>query len=258
MEIIDHNELQKMMEDVEDVTVINVLSNKQFRGGHIPNSINVPFDSPRFIKIVEERAPDKDDKVVVHCSSEACDTSRKAAELLERYGYTDVYHFSGGIKEWHKYDHPLRILDEDENKLTAGDLMSTDIVYATEDMNVEEVSLMMKEREIGIFPIVKDNVPIGVVTDRDIIVRCLAEKREPVKCKLDDIMSRSIIICYEDDTLEEVIDKMGKNKVRRLPVVNERHHLVGMISIEDLAMAKQMREKTSSTLSRIGLAMRSH
>jgi len=257
MRTINHDQLQQMIDETKPLTILNVLSTKQFRAGHITGSINVPLSSPEFVKLVEERVPNKSEQLVVYCASKTCDASPKASKILEKNGYTNIYDFEGGIKEWHKYGHSMTSLNDNEHELKVKDVMSSDIIYAIPDLSVENVSLMMKTKGVGIIPIVKNREPIGVVTDRDIVIRCLAENKVATQCKISEIMSKNVVVCKENDSLEEIINKISEKRVQRLPVINDRKHLVGMVSVNDLGGSKKIMNQLSAALSRISLERQS-
>lgn len=83
-----------------DPLVINVLDQSEFEKHHIPGSKNIPLKSGDFSQRVEEAAGSKDRSIVVYCASKQCDASDKAAEQLERNGFTNIYDFEGGMKDW--------------------------------------------------------------------------------------------------------------------------------------------------------------
>src|ERR1051325_2044855 len=80
--------------------VLNVLSEQQFSEKHLPGSLNVPNDSPDFQQRVQQVLPDKSQPVIVHCSSNECPASTKAARKLEAMGYREVYDFKAGLQGW--------------------------------------------------------------------------------------------------------------------------------------------------------------
>ena len=100
MKALTHDQLKKMQEKNEKFTLINVLSPDNFKKASIPNSINIPSDQPDFVRQVEQAAGGKDRKVIVYCGSFECPMSHHAAETLEESGFTEVYAYEGGMKEW--------------------------------------------------------------------------------------------------------------------------------------------------------------
>ena len=100
MKEITAEELQEMQQSGPDVDLINVLSDKQFRAKHLPDSYNVPVGLDNFPQVVETKAGGKNKPIVVYCASPECDASEQAAQKLEDAGFANVYDFVGGIKEW--------------------------------------------------------------------------------------------------------------------------------------------------------------
>ncbi len=101
MEQITKEQLKKM-NDVkeEDFVLINVLSPDSFKEKHIRTSINIPLEKDNFEDLVQLVSASKDRKVVVYCASFECNASPKAAERLEKAGFTQVYDYEGGTKDW--------------------------------------------------------------------------------------------------------------------------------------------------------------
>jgi len=102
MKTLNANELKSMLDRDEDLTLINVLGEEDFRRAHVPGSSNIPVDRENFVSEVERLAGGKDGTVVVYCASHDCEASPKAARRLDEAGFAHVYDFEGGIKEWMK------------------------------------------------------------------------------------------------------------------------------------------------------------
>jgi len=108
---------------------------------------------------------------------------------------------------------------------------------------------MMAELDAGALPVQQDDRLVGMITDRDIAVRAVAQGKSP-ETPVQDVMSPELLYCFDDQEIEDVSRNMGEVKVRRLPVVNRDKRLVGIISIGDLAL-KEEQTLTGSTLARI-------
>jgi CBS domain-containing protein len=104
------------------------------------------------------------------------------------------------------------------------------------DMNAADAAAIMKAEDVGVLPVVEDTKLIGLVTDRDLVVRVLAERRNPMDVKIGEVATRSAVTVTPDMRLAEARDLMEKNKIRRLPVM-KGHELVGIISLGDVAWA---------------------
>jgi len=100
MKSLTIDEFRKMREKDGKLTVINVLSQDNYREAHIPGTQNVPRGDDDFLEKVETLAGSKDQPVVVYCASTDCDASPKAAKTLENAGFNKVYDFEGGTKAW--------------------------------------------------------------------------------------------------------------------------------------------------------------
>lgn len=132
---------------------------------------------------------------------------------------------------------------------TVRDLMSTDIVYCTSLDNVYEAAVKMKEESTGVIPVVENNEIIGLVTDRDLVVRGIAEKH-PGSNKITNVMTTEIVSVAPHDAIEKAANLMAQHQIRRLPVV-ENGQLVGMLSLGDLATTNQADHEAEIALSEI-------
>jgi CBS domain-containing protein len=118
------------------------------------------------------------------------------------------------------------------------DMMTNDIETCSLLDNVYEVALKMKEHNVGSIPIVDGDKIVGMMTDRDIVLRCIAEKH-PASSKVEDIMSKHLITVGPDTEAQEAAHIMAEHQVRRLPVV-EGDRLIGMISLGDFAIRESL------------------
>jgi CBS domain-containing protein len=114
------------------------------------------------------------------------------------------------------------------------ELMTTDVETVSADQSAREAASFMLRAEAGSIPVCDDGRVIGMITDRDIAVRGVAEGRGP-DTPVRDLMSENIICAREDDDVQEVARRMSDQQVRRLPVVDEDDRIVGIVSLGDLA-----------------------
>lgn len=106
MKTISRDDLKRMNEtEHEHFVLINVLPRDAFNREHIRTSINIPVEEPSFLEQVEAVAGSKDRKIVVYCASFECDASPKAVQKLEDAGFTNVYDYEGGTKDWFEKKH---------------------------------------------------------------------------------------------------------------------------------------------------------
>ena len=104
------------------------------------------------------------------------------------------------------------------------------------EMNAADAAGMMRSEDVGVIPVVEDERLLGLVTDRDLVVRVVAERRDPTEVKVREVMTHSPVTVSPDTRLSEARELMAQHRVRRLPVV-KGDHLVGVLSIGDVAWA---------------------
>ena len=115
------------------------------------------------------------------------------------------------------------------------EIMSTDVRVIAPDATLRRAAQMMQELDVGSLPVCKDNQLLGMVTDRDITIRGVAAGLAPESACVADVMTEDLQFCTVDQDTEEVMHTMGQTQVRRLPVINLKKELVGIVSIGDLA-----------------------
>lgn len=114
------------------------------------------------------------------------------------------------------------------------DIMTKDVHVASPDDTIATIAREMAENDIGFLPVGQNDRLVGMITDRDIVVRCVADGRDD-KTRVADIMTSDVKYCYEDEDVSEVARNMGDEQIRRLPVVNRNKRLVGIVSLADTA-----------------------
>ncbi|MGC4375512.1 CBS domain-containing protein [Fictibacillus sp. Mic-4] len=130
------------------------------------------------------------------------------------------------------------------------DIMTKNVNVCSPQDNVYEAALKMKEDNVGVIPICDNEQLLGVITDRDIVIRAVADKK-PGSTKVTDIMSNEKLVkAGPDMTVEEAASLMSKHQIRRLPVV-ENNKLVGIVSLGDIAVRKESDSKAGYALSEI-------
>jgi CBS domain-containing protein len=129
------------------------------------------------------------------------------------------------------------------------DIMTDQVECCTLLDNVFEVAVKMKELNVGAIPIVDKDKLVGMITDRDIVVRGVAEKH-PGSTKVEDIMSDKLITIAADASTKEAADLMAEHQIRRLPVV-EGDKLIGIVSLGDFAIRKMTDDQAKEALSEI-------
>jgi CBS domain-containing protein len=162
----------------------------------------------------------------------------------------------------------------ERSRLRCRDIMTRELVVATRDTTVVEVARMMKQEDVGVIPVVEYDAPAGngrnddsarnyqdrnyargkltgLITDRDIVVRCVADNKDCASVRSEDVMSVDIYTAKPNDRVVDVIRKMGDKQVRRIPVCNDNGYLVGMISMADVAIETRQDRELSEALEEI-------
>jgi CBS domain-containing protein len=132
---------------------------------------------------------------------------------------------------------------------TVRDVMTTNVEYCTPLDNVYEVAVKMKDLNVGVIPICEDEKLIGIITDRDLVLRGYAEKRSG-SYQVTGVMSTDLTTVKPDTSLEEASTIMAEKQIRRLPVV-ENGHLVGIVALGDLAVNQMSDDRAGHALSEI-------
>ncbi len=118
------------------------------------------------------------------------------------------------------------------------DIMTTNVSCCTRETALSDVARIMLDQDCGEVPIVNDMNAldlIGVITDRDIVVRAISKEMSPATTRVEEIMTDRVIIVHPDTDIEESIRIMSQNQIRRVPVVDEDNRVVGMLSLADIS-----------------------
>lgn len=126
---------------------------------------------------------------------------------------------------------------------TARDVMTPDPACCTPTTTLDEVAKLMRQNDCGEIPVVDPaERPIGVVTDRDIVCRIVAEGRNPADSSARDVMSQPVVTVREDAPLDQVVSTMEKHQLRRVIVVDRQGLCAGIIAQADVALTSRERE----------------
>lgn len=118
--------------------------------------------------------------------------------------------------------------------MKVNECMSTDVQVCSPGDSIGDAARMMKKIDAGFLPVGENDRLVGMITDRDLAVRAVAEDRGP-KTPVRDIMSAEVLYCFDDESLDDVASQMGAQQVRRLPVLSRSKRLVGIISLGDIS-----------------------
>ncbi len=115
------------------------------------------------------------------------------------------------------------------------EVMTRDVLQVSPDTTIMEVAKIMEVQNVGCVLIMEKQEIRGIVTDRDIVVRGVAQKRDPANLTVKEIMTPNVVALREDADISFALNLMRQHSIRRLPVLNERGEVVGILSISDVA-----------------------
>jgi len=122
--------------------------------------------------------------------------------------------------------------------MTIGKVCNREVVFVHQQASIPEAARLMREYHVGDLVVIKEKtgkrVPVGIITDRDIVLEVIAEGVDMDDVSVGDIMSDKLVTARESDGLPETIKLMRAKGIRRLPVVNDDNELVGILSVDDL------------------------
>ncbi|MDB5919742.1 MAG: histidine kinase [Massilia sp.] len=140
-----------------------------------------------------------------------------------------------------------------------GQICTTETIFCERDETIQGAALLMRRNHVGDVVVIDqpngERVPVGILTDRDIVVSVIALGLDPASLLVGDVMSDDLLTCSEADDVYETIERMRLRAIRRVPVVNAAGALTGIVSVDDLLefLAEEMGE-----LARIGPHQQSH
>jgi CBS domain-containing protein len=124
------------------------------------------------------------------------------------------------------------------------EIMTREVDVVPPDVSIRDAAAKMKELDVGAIPVCDGQKLSGLVTDRDITLRAVAEGRDPSKTRVSDVMSSEIAYCFEDDSVEQAAKLMESKQIRRLPILDRNKQLTGIVSLGDIAVrAEGSRQK---------------
>ncbi|WP_202081018.1 CBS domain-containing protein [Caldalkalibacillus salinus] len=139
---------------------------------------------------------------------------------------------------------------------TLNDIMTKEVKSCIAEDNIYEAAVKMKAWDVGAIPVVSDDHLIGMVTDRDLIVRAMAEKR-PGSTRITEVMSSDVVTATPDTTVDEAAEMMAQHQIRRLPIV-EGTKLVGIVALRDLAIRHEYEHEAEHALEDISAERDGH
>lgn len=132
------------------------------------------------------------------------------------------------------------------------DVMTPGVECARPSATLQEAARMMRDLDVGALPVCGDNDRlVGMITDRDIVIRAIAEGQDPKNVRVKDAMTPDILYCFEDEGVDEAATLMKESQIRRLVVLNRDKRLVGIMSLADLAVKTRDEVLSGETLEQV-------
>ncbi|MBU0586080.1 CBS domain-containing protein [Candidatus Micrarchaeota archaeon] len=121
------------------------------------------------------------------------------------------------------------------SELKVGDIMTKKVIVIDRERAMVDAAKMMKRCNLGSIVVVNGGAAVGIITERDIVHKVVAMGKKPDALKVTDVMSKPLRVIKPTATLEEAAKAMKKNKIKRLPVINDKNELIGILSEGDLS-----------------------
>jgi len=115
------------------------------------------------------------------------------------------------------------------------EIMTRALVVVPPELSVLEAAALMRDRNVGACPVCEEGRLLGMVTDRDLAVRVLAEGRDPATTRVQDVMSADVTSCAPDDRIDDVLPVLAGRQIRRIPVIAANGRLMGLVTIGKIA-----------------------
>ena len=131
------------------------------------------------------------------------------------------------------------------------DIMTEKVEVVAPDTSLDEAARKMRDLDVGVLPVCDGERLVGMLTDRDLTVRAVAEGRDPKTAPVRESMTPEIVYCFEDQEAAEAERIMAEKQIRRLPVLNRDKRLVGIVSLGDLATKTDEARAVGKTLEKV-------
>lgn len=135
--------------------------------------------------------------------------------------------------------------------MKVSEIMTTNFEMVEATSPLTEAAEKMASLNVGLLPVKEGTKLIGLITDRDIVVRALAAKRDPSETQVKDIITSQLVCCIDSDSIESAVQLMEEKQVRRLIVCNEKKEPIGVVSLGDVAAKAQQDELAGEALESI-------
>lgn len=128
------------------------------------------------------------------------------------------------------------------------DIMTKNVETVPESTSLKEAAELMKRLNVGVIPIVNGTQVVGLITDRDIVVRSTAMGHDPNEVTVSDVMTKGMEYVYQDQDVKEAAKLMADKQIRRLPVLDRQMQMVGILSLGDLSVDSENDKRAGETL----------
>ena len=135
--------------------------------------------------------------------------------------------------------------------MQVNEVMTRGVECVSPDATLQEAARKMKDLDVGPLPVCDKDRLAGILTDRDIVVRAVAEGRDPRSAHVRDVMTPDVVYCFEDQDVQEAARLMEEKQVRRLVVLDRAKRLVGIVSLGDLAVQTSDRDLAGKALEEV-------
>ncbi|HTJ88628.1 MAG TPA: CBS domain-containing protein [Acidocella sp.] len=115
------------------------------------------------------------------------------------------------------------------------EVMTSQAEWIAPTLSLSEAAQKLRDQKIGCLPVGDNDRLVGMLTDRDIVCRAVADGADPATTKVGDVMTKGITYCFEDDTVEAAIDQLEANRIHHIPVLSRQKRMIGIVSLSDLA-----------------------
>ena len=113
------------------------------------------------------------------------------------------------------------------------EIMTPNAEWVTPDTRLKDVATKMRDKNVGSLPVRESERLVGMITDRDVCCRGVAQGRDPAKATAREVMSKEVTYCFDDQDIADAAHIMEENKIRRLPVLDHNERMVGMLTLGD-------------------------
>ena len=135
--------------------------------------------------------------------------------------------------------------------MRVSDVMTSDVKIMSPDETIKQAAMMMSKMDIGLLPVGENDRLVGMISDRDIALRGVAEGMGP-DAKIRDVMTKDVQYCFEDENTEDICKKMAESQVRRLPGLSRDKRLIGIVSLGDMSRLSAEAAQALAGISRPG------